>query len=389
MDDVTNRTEIESRQPAPAREPRAEEPQLQPGLDYDQRDREPVPPRRRRRFAALRRHPFLALLAILLVVWAVVAGTLWYLNSLNYESTDDAFIDARTVSIGPQLSAAVASVPITDNERVAAGTVLVRLDRRPFQVAVDQANAQVEQAKAAITNLDAQIAAQEQNVEAAKTDVASAQAALTYAQQQNRRYQNLLQSGAATQQQAEQAASDLQQKQAAFDATQAKVKAAQKQVAVLQAQRRSAEAGIDLARAALEKAKLDLSYATITAPVAGHIANLSVAEGDYVQAGQSLMRLVPDEVWVTANFKESQISKMRPGQPVTIHVDAYPDRTFHGHVASIQAGSGAAFSLLPPENATGNFVKVVQRVPVKIVFDHRPDVLLGPGMSVEPTVKIR
>jgi membrane fusion protein (multidrug efflux system) len=134
---------------------------------------------------------------------------------------------------------------------------------------------------------------------------------------------------------------------------------------------------------------VDLGRTVINAPTNGRVAKLTAATGAYAQTGQALMEIVPDEVWVTANFKETQLSDMRAGQPVDIAIDAYPDKTFHGHVDSVQAGSGAAFSLLPAENATGNFVKIVQRVPVKIVFDDPPDVYLGPGMSVVPSVKVR
>lgn len=146
---------------------------------------------------------------------------------------------------------------------------------------------------------------------------------------------------------------------------------------------------LDQARAVKGQAETNLSRTTIRAPVVSRVTKLSAAKGNYVVPGQALMMLVPPEVWVTANFKETQLNLMRPGQPVDLRIDAYPGRTFAGHVDSIQAGSGAAFSLLPPENATGNFVKVVQRVPVKIVFDSTPDVLLGPGMSVVPTVTVR
>jgi membrane fusion protein, multidrug efflux system len=163
---------------------------------------------------------------------------------------------------------------------------------------------------------------------------------------------------------------------------QSSVIAAQKQFTVLQAQLKSAQAAAD-------KATIDLARATIYAQEAGRIARLTAAIGAYAQPGQALMSLVPRNVWVTANFKETQLADMHVMQPVDIRIDAYPGRTFHGHVDSIQAGSGAAFTLLPPENATGNFVKVVQRVPVKIVFDGDPGVYLGPGMSVVPSVKVR
>jgi len=165
----------------------------------------------------------------------------------------------------------------------------------------------------------------------------------------------------------------------------------QQQVAVSQAQAQTAGASMEQLQAALDEAELELSYTKIYAPDSGRVANKSVEEGALVQAGQPLLAVVPGDVWVTANFKESQIGRMQPGQPVEISVDAYPDKTFKGHVDSIQPGTGARFSLLPPENATGNYVKVVQRVPVKIVFDEPPDPkhMLAPGMSVEPEVKIR
>jgi membrane fusion protein (multidrug efflux system) len=174
-------------------------------------------------------------------------------------------------------------------------------------------------------------------------------------------------------------------------AAQQKVAASGAQLALNKTQIATAEAGVRAAAAQVEQARLNLSYTEIRASVAGRVASKTVANGNYVQIGQSLMALVPDEVWITANFKETQLDHMRAGQPVDIYVDAYPGHVFHGRVNSFQAGSGAAFSLLPPENATGNYVKVVQRVPVKIVFDNEADNqrLLGPGMSVEPYVRIK
>jgi membrane fusion protein (multidrug efflux system) len=181
----------------------------------------------------------------------------------------------------------------------------------------------------------------------------------------------------------------LQQKKAAYQAAEAAVTAAQKQVAVLAAQRQNAAGQLDQARAAQEQAQTNLARTVLAAPIAGRVSKLSAAKGAYAPVGTALMMFVPREVWVTANFKETQLADMRPGQPVDIALDAHPGRTFPGHVDSIQAGSGAAFSLLPAENATGNYVKVVQRVPVKIVFDQPPDVPLGPGMSVAPRVRVR
>ena len=343
----------------------------------------------RARLSVLRRHPYLAVLAAIVLVAGIIAGTIWWLNARHYATTDDAYIDARTVPISAQVVGKIVAVPVTDNELVEAGAPLVRVDPRDYKAAVAQARAQLEQAKASVANSEAQIAAQQSKIAQATTQVTQTQAALTYAQQQNARAQNLLQKGAGTEQQAQQTTSQLTQNRAAYAAAKASETVAEKQLAVLRSQRQSASAQVDAAQAALEKAKVDLARTVIDAPEKGHIANLNAAVGAYAQPGQALMSLVPQQVWVTANFKETALADMHVGDKVTISVDAYPGKTFRGHVASIQAGSGAAFSLLPPENATGNFVKVVQRVPVKIVFDTPPDVYLGPGMSVEPSVKVR
>jgi membrane fusion protein (multidrug efflux system) len=307
----------------------------------------------------------------------------------QFESTDDAFIDARVVPISAQINAAIINVPATDNQLVEQGGVLVELDDRDYEAALAQAKAQVEQAQASVDNLGAQIAEQQARIEQAQRQVSGAQAALTFAQQQNARAQELLSRGAGTQQAAQQTASDLRQAQSAFDAAQANYEAATRQIPVLKTQQEVAIGQLDQARAAQTQAEANVSRTVISAPVAGRATKISAAKGGYAQAGQTLMMFVPREVWVSANFKETQLTDMRPGQPVTIAVDAYPGRTFEGHVDSIQAGSGAAFSLLPPENATGNYVKIVQRVPVKLVFDGEPDVYLGPGMSVVPSVKVR
>ncbi len=314
---------------------------------------------------------------------AVVAGTavlllailVWWLHARNYESTDDAFIDARTVQISTQVAAAIVDVPVTDNQPVDAGAELVRLDDRDYIAARDEA-------QASVADFKAQIAAQKAKIDQAEKQAAQAQAALTFAQQQNERYQRLAKQGTATVEQAQQYDSNLLQSQATFAAAAANAVATAKQEPVLEAQLKSAQAQLELSEA-------NLSRTIITAPVAGRVTQLTAAKGGWAAVGQALMMFVPRDVWITANFKETQLDLMRPGQPVDIEIDAYPDRTFKGHVASIQAGSGTAFSLLPAENATGNYVKIVQRVPVKIVFNQPPDVLLGPGMSAVPTVKVR
>jgi membrane fusion protein (multidrug efflux system) len=272
---------------------------------------------------------------------------------------------------------------------VDAGGVLLHIDDRDYRAAVDLATAQIDQAQASIANLDAQIEAQQARIEQAEKQVTEAQATLTFAQEEDARAQDLVKKGAGTQQRAQQTGSDLRQKQATYDGAQANLVAAQKQIAVLKTQRDGAGSQLEQAKASAEQAHANLARTTVTAPTAGRVTKITAAKGAYAQTGQSLMMFVPRELWVTANYKESQLAYMRPGQPVEIRVDAYSDRSFRGHVDSIQAGSGAAFSLLPPENATGNFVKVVQRVPVKIVFDEAPEVYLGPGMSVVPYVKVQ
>lgn len=329
-------------------------------------------------------------LAIAAIAIALVVGVIvWWINSSHYQSTDDAFIDARTVTISAQLNAQIVDVPVTDNQSVEAGTVLVRLDRSDFQAQTDQGKAQVDQAQANIANLNAQIAAQQARIEQAQKEVAQAQAALTFAQQQNERYQRLLKTGTVTVEQAQQYNSNFLQAEATFAAAQANATATEKQLPVLQSQAVQAQAQLEQQRAGLEQAKVNLDRTVITAPVAGYVTKLTAAKGQYAAAGQALMMFVPRDVWVTANFKETQLDLLRPGQPVDIAVDAFPKRTFKGHVDTVQAGSGTAFSLMPAENATGNYVKIVQRVPVKIVFDTPPDVLLGPGMSVVPSVRVR
>jgi membrane fusion protein (multidrug efflux system) len=337
----------------------------------------------------LKRHPWIVAAVAIAIIAIIVVVIAWWLYARQFESTDDAFIDARTVQVSAQVAGAVVDLPVTDNQLVSAGSPLVRIDPRDYQVAVAQAKAQVEQALASVVNLDAQIGAQIAKVDQAKKEVTQAQAALQFSEQEEARYQDLSNKGAGTVQRAQQAASDLTQKRAAFAGAEANAVAADKQLAVLRAQRESAMAQIDQARASLTQAETNLSRTTITAPEESRVANLRTAKGAYVQPGQALMAVVPRNVWVTANFKETQLAGIRVGQPVDISIDAFGGRVFHGHVDSIQAGSGPVFSLLPPENATGNYVKVVQRVPVKIVFDNPPDVYLGPGMSVVPSVRVR
>ena len=362
-------------------------PQTKPGKALD--DKTGIGKAARLKSGAVRNHPYVTALVVIVLIAIGAVGVVWWLNARQYESTDDAYIDARTVPISAQVTGKIVAVPVTDNQLVKVGAPLVRIDPRDYKVAVEQAQAQLAEAKASVANSDAQIVAQQSKIAQAKTAVTQTEAALTYSQQQYDRAQNLLQTGAGTRQQEQETHSDLIQKRALHAAAKASETVVERQLAVLRTQRDSAAASVDAVQAALDKAKINLARTTIAAPEAGHIANLTAAIGAYAQPGQALMALVPLKVWVTANFKETALADMQVGDKVTISVDAYPGKTFQGHVQSIQAGSGTAFSLLPPENATGNFVKVVQRVPVKIVFDHPPDVYLGPGMSAEPSVKVR
>jgi membrane fusion protein (multidrug efflux system) len=328
------------------------------------------------------------MIGVLIVIAAIGAGIAWYLHAWHYESTDDAFIDTRPVLISPQITGVIVSVNVTDNQPVKAGDLLATIDRRDYQAAVDQAKAQIRQAEASVKNLDAQIAAQRAQIEQASLQASEAEAAFNFAQDENKRYQDLVQKGAGTVQRAQQAESDFRGKRAALDAAIAARTLAQRQINVLQAQKSAVAAQIDQGKAAKERADADLGRTQLRATVDGRIAKLTAVVGALATPSQAIMVVVPLNVWVTANFKESQLAGIRVGQPVDISVDAY-GRLFAGHVDSIQAGSGTAFSLLPAENATGNYVKVVQRVPVKIVFDRPPDVELGPGMSVVPTVTVR
>ena len=306
-----------------------------------------------------------------------------------YESTDDAFIEAHVTPIAPQVAGRVQQLFVRDNQEVKAGEVLLQIDPSDYQAALDQAqaalaavNGQLKQANAQLTADQAKVAQEKANVIAAKAD--AAQAASDY-----KRFQAVGDQGIS--------ASELDLAGTKATASEADVQAAQNKELSAEAQLSLDKAAIQTATAEVEKnqadvqqAELNLSYTRVKAPENGYVTHRTVETGSYVQTGQPLLAIVPERVWVVANFKETQLTDMRPGQPVTVKVDAYPQIKFAGHVDSIQHGSGASFSLLPPENASGNYVKVVQRVPVKIVLNKisDPKIVLGPGMSVEPEVRV-
>lgn len=338
----------------------------------------------------LREHWLLASVATCLLLAAAIGGVLYWLSVRDYESTDDAFVAARSFAVAPKVGGYVVDVPVTDNQHVNAGDLLARIDDRDYAIAVKQAEAQVAVAKANIDNIEAQLASQRQQIEQAQAQVEQAEAQLKFASQEEARAKDLVERGAGTVQREQQTRSDLQSQQANTARVKAALISAQLGIKMLEAQRESARAALQQSQAQLDQANLNLQYTRVTAEQAGHVVKLSGAVGTLAMAGQALMMFVPDEIWIVANYKETQLKNMRPGQPVELTIDAYPDRKLTGHVESVEPGSGTAFSLLPAENATGNFVKVVQRVPVKIVVDHWPaDLPVGPGMSVVPWTKVR
>jgi membrane fusion protein, multidrug efflux system len=336
-----------------------------------------------------RRHPILTPVGLIALLLAAAAAYLYWDHTSHFESTDDAFIAARQFAIAPKVAGYITAVPVTDNQHVNRGDVIAQIDQRDFRTALAQAQAQVAGAEAGIHNVDTQIATQDAQISSAQAQVAQAQANSELARVTWGRDQPLVKQGWATAQQGTTDVQNLKAQQSAVDSAQAALKVAQRQIDTLRAQRTSQEASVAQAQAQLDQAKLNLSYTTVTADQPGRVVNLSGVVGQYAQAGTNLTMFVPDEIWVVANYKETQLDRMRPGQPVDLEIDAYPERHFRGHLDSVQPGSGPAFSLLPPENATGNYVKIVQRVPVKLILDNPPtDVSLGPGMSVVPTARV-
>jgi membrane fusion protein, multidrug efflux system len=391
-------------------------------------------------------------IVLVVILLGVIGAGVWWWMTRGRESTDDAQVDAHVIPMAPRVGGVVLRVPVNDNQVVEAGAVLVEIDPRDYQVAVDKARAELADADAAAiaaqsnvpitsttatSNVGSAQASVDQArgaVDAAARDVDVARARLTAAQARLReaqanatrsardveRLRGLLAKDEVSQQQFDAAVAAADGQKAATDTARAQVveadagirlaesrqvqaagaeqqarsafqgaQTAPEQVTAIRARASSAQARVEQAKATLTQAQLNLEYTVIKAPVRGIVSKKSVNPGQVIQANQPVMALVQsDEIWVTANFKETQLEHMRPGQRVAIDVDAFGGKDFTGHVDSIAAATGARFSLLPPENATGNFVKVVQRVPVKIVLEagQDPDHLLRPGMSVTPTV---
>jgi membrane fusion protein (multidrug efflux system) len=315
-----------------------------------------------------------------------------YLTIGRYlETTDDAYVKADSTIIAPKISGYISEVLVADNEPVKAGQLLARIDDRDFKAALDQARADVAAADAAVRNLNSQIELQEPLIQQQAAEVESAEANLKFAREERARYDDLMKSGSGTVQRAQQTDAALRAQTAQLQQGKAGLIAANKRIEVLATQRAQATAQLDRARAVEQQAALNLSYTKIAAPVDGTIGARSLRVGQYVQAGTQLMAVVPlDAVYVVANFKETQLTYVRNGQPVEIRIDSFSDAKLKGHVDSLSPASGLEFALLPPDNATGNFTKVVQRVPVKIVLDDQSlRGLLRPGMSAEPTVNTK
>jgi membrane fusion protein (multidrug efflux system) len=315
-----------------------------------------------------------------------------YLTRWQYqETTDDAYVQADSTIIAPKVSGYIGEVLVQDNEKVSAGQSLARIDDRDFKAALNQARADVAAAQAAVKNLDAQIELQTPLIQQQASQVEAAEANLKFAQEERTRYDDLMKTGSGTIQRAQQTDATLRAQTAQLQQEKSGLLAANKKIEVLTTQRAQAAAQLDHARAVEQQAELNLSYTEITAPVDGTVGARTLRVGQYVQAGTQLMAVVPlDAVYLVANFKETQLTNVRNGQPVEIRIDSFHSIKLKGHVDSLSPASGLQFALLPPDNATGNFTKIVQRVPVKIVLDDRSLTgLLRPGMSAEPTINTK
>jgi membrane fusion protein, multidrug efflux system len=349
------------------------------------------------REARKKRRPLIATIGMIVVGLLVVTGIVYWLETRNEESTDDAYTDGRAVTIAAQVSGEVVSLDVNDNQFVKKGQVLIHIDPRQYTHDRNQAEGSLATAKAQYEGqqLGAEIARKNfpAQLEQAKAQLATAQANLTKAQADYDR-QKSLSKPATSQQEVDAATAALKQAQAQVMLAEAQVEQnspVPQRIGETDAQVGQLKGQVEQAQAKLDQANLNLSWTEVRAPQDGWITKRNVEVGNYITPGQQIFSIVSPEIWVTANFKEGQLDYMRPGQKVRIKVDAYPSLDLRGHVDSIQLGSGSKFTAFPPENATGNFVKVVQRVPVKIVIDSGldPNIPLPLGISVEPTVTVK
>jgi len=344
---------------------------------------------------ALRSKPVrlaLAVVALTVLGGGVAAGAEWWMHGRFVVSTNDAFLQADQVSVAPRVAGYVEEVLVADNQAVVPGQPLARIDARNPEARMDQAKAQIDQGKAAIRQAETQIEGQRAQIAQAEAQAAGARAAATYAQAQVDRYAPLVASGVETAEHLDQLRQSRDQSAAQAKAAAAQVLAARRQVDTLKAQIGVAQAQMEQSQAQARQAQTDVEAVIVRASIAGRIGDRTVRPGQYVQPGTRLMSVVPVQaIYLTANFKETQIGRMRPGQPVEVKVDALGGRTIRGVVDSFAPGTGAQFALLPPNNATGNFTKIVQRVPVRIRVDMPPELrpVLLPGLSVAVAVDTR
>ncbi len=344
----------------------------------------PPPPRKRTR----QQKVLVAGIAGLVLLIVVI---LYYREFIApYESTDDAFIDGYVTLISPRVSGQVARLMVTDNQEVKAGDVLVEIDPRDYETSLAQAKADLAAASSQANQSRAQVNVSKAKVAQAQAAVTAAEAEAQRANDDLKRYENV-ESRAVSKSAIDLAQAQARSANANMVAAYSQTNAAEAEVVLSEAGVETATAAVQQAEAKLQQAELNLSYTKIIAPMDGRVTARTVQLGHNVQPGQALLALVPKDVWVTANFKETQLTYMHAGQPVELSVDAYPNKKFKGKVDSLQAGTGARFSLLPPENAVGNYIKVVQRVPVKIIFDELlpTNLDIAPGMSVVPEVKVK
>jgi len=368
------------RTPDPAEKADAEDDKDQKG-DADAPEKPPTPRWKKTLYWAV---------GLLILAALIIGGVLYWLHARHYESTDDAFIDGYISQIAARVPGRVMRIAFEDNQQVKAGQVLIELDPRDYQVKLDQAVAQRMQAVAQAEQARAQLGLQQANVDQASANVRVTEADLQQAQTDLARYR-AIDPKAITKQQLDTSSSTAKSAQARLDANRQAVTAARAQVQAQRAAVAAADASLKEADVAVANAELQLSYTHVTAPTDGQATKRTVDLGNYVNAGQSLLAVVPSQMWVTANFKETQLALMHPGQYVRVRVDACPDFDINARVDSFQAGSGSVFSALPAENATGNYVKVVQRVPVRITFENQDlsRCRMAPGLSVTPRVTVR
>ena len=332
------------------------------------------------------------LLSLLLLVLLAMALIVWSVMTRNDHRTNDAWVNADYTLVAPKVSGYIASVKVKDNQQVAAGELLATLDDRDYRVALESAEAALQVSEAKLLSSKAQLEQQQSVIDEQKASVSASQASAQYAGQSAERYNRLYQRGTVAADEQQKASSAQRSASAAVRQSEAALASAIKQVGVLQAAVRSAEADVAAARASVDQARLNLSYTRIVAPVAGMVGQRAVRLGAYVSAGTRLLAVVPlQQTYITANYLETQLQDVRPGQPVRIRVDALPDQIFTGHVDSIAPATGATFAAIAPDNATGNYTKVVQRLPVKIVLDQDQKNLaqLRVGMSAVPDIDVR